>query len=254
MGNIVFQNGLVSMALDNEIAILSFTNGRYNRISNPEFIGVNELDELIRKYGIKALVITGEGKNFSAGADISKFEAYKEDIEDFKKSLNDGKKLLSYIENLPILTVAVLTGSCFGAGFEIALSCQFRFANEKTLLAFPESNLGLLPGMGGTVRLTKLVGKAKALEWILSGEIIGAEEACQLGIIQKIIPKKQELESSLSWIRSILANKGKKQIEKIITALNDALSIDEKTAYAKETDAFAELLADTKFEETSGLV
>lgn len=248
MEKIVFQNDLVSMAIENEVGILSITNGRYNRISNPEFIGVNELDELIARHGIKALVITGEGKNFSAGADISKFEEYKDNTEGFKKSLNDGKKLLSYIENLPILTVAVLTGSCFGAGFEIALSCQFRFANEKTLLAFPESNLGLLPGMGGTVRLTKLVGKAKALELILSGEMMGAEEASQLGIIQKIVPKKQELESTLSWIHSILDNKGKKQTEKIITAINNALSIDAETAYVLETDAFAELMTDNKFE------
>lgn len=242
MENIIFQNDFVYVSLIDNIGVIYLNNGKQNRICQPEFICMNKLDKLIKEYQIQALIITSNGKNFSLGADVSLFDAYKQNTEEFKELLNKGKQLLSYIENLPILTIALIKGACFGAGLEIALSCRFRFANNQALFSFPEVNLGLLPGLGGTVRLPKLIGKAKALEMILMGEIFGSEDALALKIVDQVVEKKQELESTISWIKMLITDKPSQQLTKIINAIVSVSDKDEEMAYREETDSFVELM------------
>lgn len=242
MDNIVYENDLVYVSLSDNIGIIYLNNGRENRVSNPEFIEINVLENLITKYQLRALIITGNGKNFSLGADVSKFSAYSQKVDEFKEALNKGKELLSYIENLPILTVALISGACFGAGFEIALSCNFRFANKRALFSFPEVNLGLLPGMGGTVRLPKLVGKTKALEMILTGDIVSAEDALTNKIVNRIVEKGQELEETIGWINQMLNGKTNRQLQRIMRVMAVVDNVEDGVAYHNETDAFTELM------------
>ena len=191
MTAVVFQNALTTIAVKHHIGILTIKNGKQNLIADPVFIRKEELEEVIRACELKALILTGHGKNFSSGADSERFGDYKEQTEAFKEKLNEGKRVLDYIEQLPILTVALTNGACFGAGFEIALSCQFRIGCKNTYFSFPERNLGLLPGMGGTVRLPRLIGRSRAMELILSGDLINAQQALEWGILNEIVPGKR---------------------------------------------------------------
>lgn len=244
MREIVFQNDLIELTLEESVGIIHICNGKQNRITNPEFIPIEELETLIHEHEMRGLIIVGSGRNFSVGADVEQFSQYREDIEAFREALNQGKKLLSYIENLSIPTVAVIAGACFGAGLEIALSCQFRFATPQALFAFPEAGLGLLPGLGGTVRLTRQIGRANATSLILTGNILNSQEAFDYRIVDRIVPKGEGVDHALGWIIELLGDKNKNQTDRIIQSINNAVTMNEQEAYDRETDVFIELMGD----------
>ena len=98
--------------------------------------------------------------------------------------------ILDFIESLPIVTVAAIRGVCLGAGLEIALACRYRICASNATFGFPETQRGLIPGLGGTLRLTEQIGKSKAMYYILSGERMDAETALKLGIVNKITGKR----------------------------------------------------------------
>lgn len=244
MAAVVFQNALTTIAVKQHIGILTIKNGKQNLIADPVFIRKEELEEVIRACELKALILTGHGKNFSSGADSERFGDYKEQTEAFKEKLNEGKRVLDYIEQLPILTVALTNGACFGAGFEIALSCQFRIGCKNTYFSFPERNLGLLPGMGGTVRLPRLIGRSRAMELILSGNLINAQQALEWGILNEIVPKKERMDAAVKWVEALLEGTSHKQRAEIIRAVNMAQNADIQQLYQAETETFVNLLSD----------
>ncbi|HEY9205628.1 MAG TPA: enoyl-CoA hydratase-related protein [Candidatus Methanoperedens sp.] len=137
-----------------------------------------EIDEEIR-----AVIITGN-KNFCAGANIKELkEKHPSEAEDFSRL---GHKVLSLVENLGKPVIAAVNGYALGAGCELALACDIRIAGESAKFGQPEVNLGLIPGFGGTQRLTRLVGAGKSKEMILTGRIIDAKEACSIGLVNKV--------------------------------------------------------------------
>jgi enoyl-CoA hydratase/carnithine racemase len=102
-----------------------------------------------------------------------------------------------YIDNLTVPTIAAIRGTCFGSALELALTCKFRICAEGTVLGFPESSFGLMPGCGGSVKLPALVGKSKAIELIISGRNFSASEAYQWGIVQKVVHRRSLMEETL---------------------------------------------------------
>jgi Enoyl-CoA hydratase/carnithine racemase len=144
------------------------------------------LTELEADRKVKVLLITGKGKAFCAGADITQFtelnptEAWK-----FAKM---GREVMTRIENLMKPVIAVINGYALGGGLELALACDIRIASEEAQLGLPEINLGIFPGFGGTQRLTKLVGKGRAVEIIMTGDRIGAKDAEKMGLVNRVVP------------------------------------------------------------------
>ncbi len=166
------------------IAVLTLENGSKNLLSEPEFIQQNVLiDWLAENPKVQALIVTGSGRHFSHGADVSKFA--NGNIEEISQKLDKAKALLNAIENLPILTAAAINGGCFGGGLEIALSCNFRVCSPKAFLGLPEIMHGVIPGIGGFERFVRLLGKEKALQLCLSGEIMTAQTALKKVLSQK---------------------------------------------------------------------
>jgi enoyl-CoA hydratase/carnithine racemase len=153
---------------------------------------------------------------------------------------------LSYIEALPIITVAAISGACFGGGLEIALSCQFRVGAENSMLAFPESNIGIMPGLAGTIRLPRVIGRRKALEIIISGRTISADEALEIGLIDEIAPNKQHLPSAIQLIERLTLNKSVQQIKYILKSINAATTNNDTTAMKNEGEMFVKLVKNLK--------
>ncbi|MEI8202525.1 MAG: enoyl-CoA hydratase/isomerase family protein [Bacteroidota bacterium] len=170
-----------------------------------------ELDQLttniIPQSKIKALLIYGKGRHFSSGAeltDIIDSSAKKSESENImfeRLSINNRSFLNLY--KLPIPVVSAIKGICLGSAFEMVLFSHFRLSSQEAILGLPEVTFDLMPGCGGTQRLTELLGKAKAIEMILSGNSIMAEEALSLKIVDKIIAKKELIDFSLEFIRQI---------------------------------------------------
>ena len=154
---------------------------------------------------VKAVILTGSGeKAFVAGADIS--ELSKLDESSGKEYVLSGQELTILIETFNKPVIAAINGFALGGGTELALSCHIRIASENAKMGQPEVKLGLIPGFGGTQRLARLVGKGMALELILSGKIIDAQEAYRIGLVNKVVPQ-DELESScVDMAREIISN------------------------------------------------
>lgn len=225
---------------DTNIGIISLGNNKKNEINNSIFLDIQELEERINQYQLKGLIITGKGKHFSIGANLEYLYANRHNPE-FQQELQEGHKILKYLELLPIITVAAIDGCCFGAGLEIALCCQFRFATEKALFALPESNIGIMPGFLGTQNLSKIIGRDKTIEMILSGNTINAEKAVQIGLINGITLKGNHIEHSQEFIRSLTQDKDPSQIRLIIQSIN--YNIDAQYNSDTERKAFLKLLS-----------
>lgn len=143
------------------------------------------LDEVASWGDVRALLITGAGeKAFCAGADIK--ELRNRSLTDQKRGAELGQAVFSRLDRLPIASVALINGYAFGGGAELAMACTFRLASPNAVFGLPEIKLGLIPGYGGTQRLPRLVGEARALEIIMTGRNVTADEAERIGLINAI--------------------------------------------------------------------
>jgi len=150
-----------------------------------------------KKKEIDVVVLTGEGKAFIAGSDIKKF-LILDGASATKQSLKT-QALFRKIENFERPTIAAINGYCFGAGLEIALSCDMRIAADTALIGCPEVSLGIMPGAGATQRLPRLVGLGRAKELVLTGRRIKADEALAIGLVEKVVAAGELLSEAKSW-------------------------------------------------------
>jgi len=168
---------------------------------------------------VKVIIITGAGeKAFVAGADISEFANYTPEQGE-ELSRNGQKILFDYIENLNKPVIAAINGFALGGGLELALCCHVRVASSNAKMGLPELNLGVIPGYGGTQRLAQLIGKGKAMEMILTSDMVNAEEALKLNLVNHVT-NKEELRDKANELASKMAAKSPVAIATAIRAVN----------------------------------
>ena len=179
------------------------------------------VDEIYNNAAIKSAIITGMGeKAFVAGADISEFVAL--DKESGSGLARKGQEMVfNKIENSPKPIVAAVNGFALGGGCELAMSCHFRVASENAKFGQPEVNLGLIPGYGGTQRLTQLIGKGKAMELMMTADLIGADEAKNLGLVNHVVPQGEVVQKAKDILQKI-HTKAPIAISLVIACVNDA--------------------------------
>ena len=171
--------------------------------------------------GIKAVLITGAGdRAFISGADIQELSLLNPITG--KEKMLKGHALFNLIENMGKLVIAAINGFALGGGCELSMACTIRFASADARFGQPEMNLGVIPGYGGTQRLSRLVGKGRALELILSGDMINAEEAYRIGLVNKVYPKDKLLEESEKFCRKLMS-KGTVALQYALEAVNKGL-------------------------------
>jgi enoyl-CoA hydratase len=205
------------------------------------------LNEVYSNTDIKCAIITGSGaKAFVAGADISEFTTL--DGNGGKALAQKGQEIVfSKIENSPKPIVAAVNGFALGGGCELAMACHFRLASDNAKFGQPEVNLGLIPGYGGTQRLTQLVGKGKAMELMLTGNMIDASEAKQLGLVNYVTTADNLLQQT-TYILQLITAKAPLALQQIITLTNIAARGD-ADGLQKEINAFGELFDTTDAKE-----
>ncbi|MFI7483377.1 enoyl-CoA hydratase/isomerase family protein [Kocuria sp. M1R5S2] len=188
------------------------------------------LDEFERREDVGAVVFTGAGqKSFVAGADISQLVGY---------TMRDGlrarmQRLYDRIQDFELPTVAAVNGWALGGGNELAMSCDIRIAAENARFGLPEANLGILPGAGGTQRLSRLVGLGRAQELILTGRVVDAEEALRIGLVTSVVPADELMDTALETVRTILA-KGPLAVRLAKLVVRQGAETDQRTGLLLE--------------------
>ena len=204
------------------------------------------IEEVYNNRAIKSAIITGSGpKAFVAGADISEFTSLGS--KGGEALAQKGQEMVfSKIENSSKPIVAAVNGFALGGGCELAMACHFRLASEHAKFGQPEVNLGLIPGYGGTQRLTQLIGKGKAMELMMTGNMIDANEAKQLGLVNYVTPPESLLDKTKELL-SLINTKAPLAISKIIVLTNMA-AYGAPGGLQKEMAAFGDLFdtADAK--------
>jgi enoyl-CoA hydratase len=153
---------------------------------------------------VRGIVITGAGNNaFCAGADLKMMQNLGP--EDADRIAGIGHETLNSIENSPKPVLVAVNGLALGGGCELAMACDLRFASDRARFGQPEVTLGLIPAWGGTQRMPRLIGKAKAKELIFSGQIINAQEALRIGLVNRVVPDGEELRAAVDYVRMLAA-------------------------------------------------
>src|SRR5690348_13877226 len=181
------------------------------------------LTQIKEDQNVRVAILTGAGeKSFVAGADIG--ELQKNNPVEAKEYTHRGQAVLDLIENLGKPVIACLNGFALGGGCEVAMACTLRLASENAKFGQPEVKLGIIPGYGGTQRLPRLVGKGRALQIVLSGEMLSAQEAYRIGLVNEVVPLGELIPRAEALAAKIIAN-GPLACKYVIEAVNKGMEM-----------------------------
>ncbi len=234
-----------TLLTDLQDGIMTITINRPDKMNALNKDVISELsqamDEVMSNADVKTVILTGAGeKAFVAGADISEFTSLDAaGGAALAKTGQDG--VFNKIENCPKPVIAAVNGFSLGGGCELAMSCHFRIASENAKFGQPEVNLGLIPGYGGTQRMTQLIGKGKTMELMMTGDMIGAADAQALGLVNHVVPQAELLGKAKEILQKI-QTKAPIAIAKVISCVNDAAKAD-PSGFDNEVARFGECFA-----------
>jgi enoyl-CoA hydratase len=215
----------MTVEVKDDVAVVTLTREKALNALNDELI--SELQRFLShswmKRDFRCLIITGAGKAFVAGADV--VELSKLDVAGATRTSMIGQYLMKSIENFPCPVIAAINGFALGGGCELAMACDIRLASEKAKLGQPEINLGIIPGYGGTQRLARLVGRGKAKELILTGDMITAAEAHRIGLVDEVYPPEELLDKAKEMAKKI-TTKSAPAVTAAKEAINRGLDIN----------------------------
>ncbi|MEO0142059.1 MAG: enoyl-CoA hydratase-related protein [candidate division WOR-3 bacterium] len=264
----------INIEIDGKIAVLKVVRPAVLNAVDIETILEIEtaMQEMNRNRDIRVIIITGEGKSFVSGSDISRLAQM--DSLMAREYSQIGQRVLNFIENMEKPVIAAINGFALGSGCEIAMACDIRIASERAKLGQPEVKLGLIPGHAGTQRLARLVGIGRAKELIFTGEMIDAQEAYRIGLVNKVVPavsyeefvkdgidekeakKRADAESNARLLaeaknlaRKIIENAGLNAVKIAKTVINRGIDANLQTANSYETEAFSILFSTEEAKE-----
>jgi enoyl-CoA hydratase len=231
MENVILkkENGIAYVTINRPKALNALNSATLNELDSV-------FDEISGDNDIKAVILTGSGeKSFVAGADIAEMSTMNS-IEAVTFS-RKAQQVFSKIEDLPKLVIAAVNGFALGGGCEIAMSCDVRFASKKAKFGQPEVNLGILPSFGGTQRLPRLVGKGIAKELIFSTDMINAEEAYRIGLVNKVYEPDELIQRSEEFAKKVMS-KSPWGVKLAKASINNGLDVDLEAGLKYEANSF----------------
>lgn len=239
----------LTVQTENNIALLTLNRpDKLNALNNETIHELQHAFEYLNlEESVHSVIVTGAGiKAFAAGADISEINQLNEDTgKDFSAL---GQRAFNMIENMDKPVIAAVNGFALGGGCELALACHIRLASENAKFGLPEVNLGLIPGYGGTQRLTRLVNPGRAMEMILTGEMIDAQEAFRIGLVNRVYAQDQLIVSARELAGKIMS-KGRIAVRWAIHTVNAAREVSQKEGLELEAQLFGSCCSTEDFLE-----
>ncbi|HSQ29884.1 MAG TPA: enoyl-CoA hydratase-related protein [Gemmatimonadaceae bacterium] len=239
-----------TLVLTTAARIATLTVNRPDKLNALNDVVISELGDAIDALGadpaVGGIILTGAGRAFVAGADISQLAQHG--AISAKRLSEDGQDVFRRFETSPKPIIAAVNGFALGGGCELAMACHIRIASDAAKFGQPEVKLGLIPGYGGTQRLARLVGKGRALQLVLTGEMIDANEAFRIGLVNHVVPAAELISATTTMMQVILAN-APLALAQCIEVVNrgDGASLDD--ALALEATAFGLLAATSDKQE-----
>lgn len=228
------------VTVENKVAKLVIDNPPANALNSSVILEIGKaLEDLKNNPEVKVIVLTGAGKMFIAGADIKEISTI-EDAKGGQRLSEIGQKVFSEIEHYSKPVIAAINGACLGGGMELAMSCHIRIASQAAKFGQPEVNLGLIPGFAGTQRLARLTNVAIAAELILTGDLISAEEAHRLGIVNKVVPAEQVVDAAMEMAAK-MASKGAISLQYSLETIFKGIQVSFEEGQQLEAKLFGEI-------------
>ncbi|MBL7074934.1 enoyl-CoA hydratase [candidate division KSB1 bacterium] len=234
----------VKFTVEDRVALIVIDHPPANALDTPTMEDLDKcIDEVANNDEIKAAVLTGAGMFFIAGADINEINTLKT-VQDGEDICSKGQGIINKLEKLRKPVIAAINGMCLGGGNELAMACHLRIASDRARFGQPEINLGIMPGFGGTQRLPRIVGRAKAAEMILTGDMITAQEAYRIGLVNKVVPG-MEVVKQAQGIAKRIAAKGAVAIARVMEAIEEGLKVSLEEGLKMEAHLFG-LICETE--------
>lgn len=219
------------------VALMEINNPPMNALSRPVLADIRDtLAKALADSDARAIVFTGVGKAFIAGADISELNDF-ETAQEGADFLIPGQEITHILQNADKPIIAAINGFCLGGGMEMALACHIRLADEAATLGLPEIKLGIIPGYGGTQRSSRLIGTGRALELVLSGNFLNGRQAEQYGLVNRAVAKGTVVEEAMK-LASTMAAKSRIAIQAALRAVHEGITMDLHTAMKYEREQF----------------
>lgn len=240
---------LIQTKVENKIAYMILKNPPVNVLNERLLEELEQcIDELNHNPSVRAIILTGDGSFFVAGADIKEFTSLFGQEEEAKKAAQKGQALCTKIEQSEKPIIAAINGACLGGGLELAMSCHLRIAVHEAKLGLPETKLGLIPGYGGTQRLTRLTNTATALELILTGRFIDGREAERIGLVNRSVEADQLLQEA-SATAELISQKSRLSVKAAMQAVFAGAELQLGEGLALEAEQFSALFASQDVQE-----
>ena len=215
----------VKVTTEDRVAVVTIDHRPVNALNRQTLQELGDvLDAIKTDVSVKVVIVTGAGSlAFVAGADIKEVSQLNSPHEarDFAAL---GQAVFLKLQRLRKPVIAAINGVCLGGGLELAMACHVRITGDRARFGQPEVNLGIIPGWGGTQRLPRLIGKAKATEWILTGDMYTAQEAHRLGLVNQVVPQDQVLKTAKDLARKIAA-KGLLTVTQSLWAIEEGFEL-----------------------------
>ncbi|MFD1706359.1 enoyl-CoA hydratase [Siminovitchia sediminis] len=225
----------LSVTREDHVAYVKMDRPPANALSTEMIAEIDRvLDELAAERQIRSVLLYGEGRFFSAGADIKEFTQIKNGME-FSRLASKGQKVFDKIENYSKPVVAAIHGGALGGGLELAMACHIRLVSENATLGLPELQLGLIPGFAGTQRLPRYVGAAKAAEMLFTGQPVSGTEAVRLGLANQCFPQEELLDKAKEWVHNI-----SKKSPSSLKAIIELLQYEQQDRFSKGAEMEAQ--------------
>ena len=233
----------VKVAVEDRVAVITIDHRPVNALDRQTLEELGQAAEAIQgDAAVKAVIVTGAGSlAFVAGADIKEVSQLGS-AEAAKAMAALGQTVFLKVQRLSKPVIAAINGVCLGGGLELAMACHLRISGDRARFGQPEINLGIIPGWGGTQRLARLIGRAKAIEWILTGDMVTAQEALRLGLVNQVVPQDQVLKAAKDLARK-LASKSAVALTQALRAIERGLDLPLDEGLAREAEAFGAVAA-----------
>ena len=245
---------MFTRTVENGVATLALNHPPANTLTPDLLLELEAaFDALAADSAVKAIIVTGTGRFFIAGADIRVLAGIPSSREGMEMALR-GQAIFNKIEACPKPVIAAINGVCLGGGLELAMCCHIRLAAEGARFGQPEINLGIIPGFGATQRLSRLIGRSKATELILTGDLFSAQEAKALGLLSQVVPPEDLLRQAQGLARKI-ASKGQVAVRSALRAIHEGSELGLREGLDLEARLFGDLCdSEDKKEGTSAFL